>query len=39
MEQAAFQVMSDVMRREFVSIGIDVITLELGTCHPPIVFQ
>jgi hypothetical protein len=28
--QAALQVMSDVMRRELVHVGIDVITLELG---------
>jgi len=28
--QAALQSMSDVMRREFVAVGIDVITLELG---------
>ena len=28
--QAALQSMSDVMRRELVAVGIDVITLELG---------
>lgn len=28
--QAALQTMSDVMRRELVTVGIDVITLELG---------
>ena len=31
MAQAALQAMSDVMRRELISVGIDVITLELGT--------
>ena len=28
--QAGVQIMSDVMRREFAPVGIDVITVELG---------
>lgn len=32
MIQAGVQVLSDIMRRELAPVGIDVITIELGTC-------